>query len=386
MRVFGALEAIMKGQFLASHPSRVRFLLGLVALALLLLTSPALATAACQNAQARRVLAFVMRGTIPQSKVTERSCSSLGSNIELSVMEALAKGQTEQARTDTTKFLSSETNYGRSRFWAFRLTRLARVPVSFRVAEAAYAVTVELEPRDSTFWYQRGDFYKQSKQPDKAVDSYRSGIAADSVNAAVGYMRLGTLFYESQSRDQALDMFRQAEQSDEAYQHLPKPQKALLYFYIGEIYGQGQQWDQSARYYERTLETFQAPGWPTYAAYLGIGRSALLQGDTDRAWTFYAKALDLTNNDKQRAVVYKEFGRWHTYVGDLEHALHDYVQASEFNPEDEWSYFAAAQLQEKMRQIPQAIANYQKALSINPKLAAAQDALRRLQNSHESNQ
>lgn len=343
------------------------------------LVFPPLANAVCRNMLAERMSRWLVAGTSLTLPLQDTLCATAAPDMELGVMDALVKGDAGQARATVERFLTAYPHTSRSRFWAARLIQVAQTPIPAGAAGTAFDLAVEIEPNDSLFWYQRGDFYLMQKEADKAADSYRSGIAVGAGTAADGYMRLGVMFSQLQKPEQALEAFQQAAQSEDTNAQLPKWQKALLYFYVGGIYAQEKQWDESVVYYQRSLDTSQAPGWPTYAAYLGLGDAAFAQGEAVKAGSLYGKALEWAKADPDRAVVYKELGQWHNVTGDTEQALRDYEQATRFNPNDEWSYLAAAQLQEQMGQIPQAIVNYRKALSIHPNLAAAQEALRRLE-------
>lgn len=349
------------------------------------LALPALANAACQNARAERILLFLLRGTSPESGLGDRLCGSSPSAVELRVTEQLIAGELEQAKSTVERFLAVYPHSSRSRFWAARLIQVAQTPVSASVAGTAFDLAVQIQPNDPLFWYQRGDFYLGQKQPNKAADSYRNGIRVQTENAVDGYLRLGTLFYQLQRMDEALDAFQQAERGESLAPILPNWKEQLLYFYIGEIYRLRQDWASSKGYYQRALDTYRKPGWPTYAVFLGMGDSALAEGDTKGAYPYYASALDFVATETQRAVVYTKLAAWYAEIGETEQALGAYEQAVKLNPNDPWIYFAIARLQERNHQIPQAIANYQKALSINPNLIVIQESLKQLQNQNEDN-
>lgn len=348
------------------------------ALAFGVFATPALANAACQNLRAQHVLKFLIAKPNAVLETKDWACGSSSAAVELRVMDQLAAGELEPVADAVENFLAAHAQYERSHFWGARLVRVAQTKPPFEIARAAYDLAVKIAPYDADFWYLRGDFFAKNQMSDQAAASFNDGIRAQPAKAAEGYLRLGTLYFQLRKTDQALDAFQRVERAEDATPTLPKWQKQILFFYIAEIYRGQKNWTPSATYYQRALDTFQKPGWPTYAALVGKGDVLFAQGAWADAHQAYTGALDFAADQAQRAIVYAKLANWYVAMGELDRALDSYTQAVQYNPDDPWLYMALAQLQEQKRQLPQALANYQKALRLNPNLSAAQKALERL--------
>lgn len=328
--------------------------------------------------RAQRVLKFLTEKSNVVLETKDWVCGSAPAAVELRVMDQLAAGELEPVADAVENFLAAHAQYERSRFWGARLIRVAQTKPPFEIARAAYDLAVKIAPYDATFWYLRGDFFVENKISDKAAASFNDGIRAQPAKAAEGYLRLGTLYFQLRQMDQALAAFQRAEQADDSARVLSDWQRQILFFYIAEIYRGEKNWTPSAAYYQSALDTFQKPGWPTYAALVGKGDVLFAQGAWADAHQAYTDALDSAADQAQRAIVYAKLANWYVAMGELDRALDSYTQAVQYNPDDPWLYMALAQLQEQKRQLPQALANYQKALRLNPNLSAAQKALERL--------
>lgn len=270
--------------------------------AFVLFALPALTQAACQNARAERVLRFLLRDTNADSESANEICGAAPSAVELRALEQLAAGESAQAKADVADFLSTHPTAERSDFWAARLTFLAaKLPVT--AGQIAYDLAAQIAPTTALFWYQRGDFFAENGMPDKALESYRGGIQAQPEKAVDGYARLGALYYQLRRMDEALEAFQQVERMERARPILPNWRAQLVYFYIAEIYRSRQNWGDSIVYYQRALDAAQTSGWPTYAAFVGLGDVAAAQGDRAQAYALYTRALDFAATAAQRQVV-----------------------------------------------------------------------------------
>ena len=111
-------------------------------------------------------------------------------------------------------------------------------------------------------------------------------------------------------------------------------------------------------------------------AYFGRALAFELKGDFDREIADYTKMIEIDPNDSSiwcyRGIAYEE-GK-----GDYEHALADYTKAIEVDPTNSGAYQRRGLLYKNQGVAERAVADLEKAVSLNPELDEAKKALEEL--------
>ena len=195
-------------------------------------------------------------------------------------------------------------------------------------------------------------------QQRSAINCYRQAIKQQP-NLTAAYLAWGELLVASAANDQAISCYL------EGLKQQPDPE---LYFRLGNLYQQQQQWSQAALCYQKTaqLETNHA------AAYHELGEVFSHQEEWLQAIAAYRQAIkckpDFSWSYNNLGYALIQLERW-------DEAIPVYEQAIKLNPSFPWSYYNLAEAAGKLQQWDLAIERYQQATKLQSDLPQVQQKL-----------
>lgn len=215
-----------------------------------------------------------------------------------------------------------------------------------------WSPVIEAYPLKASLAYvNRGWFYREKGQFDRAMDDYEAAISL-SPNDAVAYTGRGLVFKKAGQLDRALADFSRA------IELLPTEHTA--YTNRGWVY-------MEKRQYDRAIEDFSAAITRNAAyadAYAGRGISFRQKGRYDRAIEDLTQAIDL--HFPSASLAYINRGIAYKEMGQFGHAIEDYTKAVALNPSSVEAFNNRGVAFKHMGQLERAIKDLSKAIELDP--------------------
>jgi len=214
---------------------------------------------------------------------------------------------------------------------------------------------IELYPKNSWVYTNRGNAYFNLKQYIKAIQNYDKAIELDPKNAS-DYYRRGLAYTMLKQYIKAIQDFNNAIDLDSG--------DARIYSMRGRAYLKLKQYDKAIQDYDKAIELNPGYAW----TYDNRGRAYLNLKQYTRAIQDYGKVIELVPN---HIGAYHIRGSLYDYLKQYARAIQDYDKAIELNSGDATIYFRRGRAYAKLKQYDRAIQDYDKAIELNPGYTAA---------------
>ncbi|MBE9043862.1 tetratricopeptide repeat protein [Pleurocapsales cyanobacterium LEGE 10410] len=226
----------------------------------------------------------------------------------------------------------------------------ATLVTSSKPAEGQYSSEAQ------THYNLAGNYAKQ--QQSQAIAHYQQAIALEP-QMVEAYLALGALLNRSGATDRAIACYLQG------VKQKPDPK---LYYRLGNLYQQGQQWSQAGVCYQKATQHATDYG----AAYHELGEVWSQQQQWSQAVAAYRQAI---KHQPDFSWSYNNLGYALIQLGQWTEAIPVYHQAIKLNPSFPWSYYNLAETYGKLNRWNQAVSAYQKTAQIQPDLPQVQQKL-----------
>lgn len=181
---------------------------------------------------------------------------------------------------------------------------------------------------------------------------------------ADAHYNLGSAFVRTHKLDAAIQQFQEVMQL--------QPNRREAYYNIGEILFVLGRIPEAIRQYEQALRID-----PTYAeAHDKLGNALAQSGRLDDAVAQFEQALRC---EPEYAEAHNGLANARMLQGNVAEAIQQYEQALQLAPDSATTHYNLGVAWERAGRVSEAITQYKQALHLKPDLAAAQDALARLQ-------
>ena len=209
---------------------------------------------------------------------------------------------------------------------------------------------IEISPRYSSAYAHRGYCYLQENLYDEATEDFSKAIELQPENASY-YEGRGRVCLERQLYEKAIADFTVAVKLNP---------KAGNYNYLGSARLLNNEFDLAIADFGKAIDF--APKWAK--PYIGRGTALLSKGDYDLAILDFKKALDLdpTAEDVCRTCLLETFEK----VGRTDEALAFLDNVLKADPYNSEIYHERAFFWQKKADFSRAIADYEKAIALNP--------------------
>ena len=214
----------------------------------------------------------------------------------------------------------------------------------------AYSDTIELNPRYSVAYTNRGIVYVSKGEYDLAIKDFNTAIELNP-NDFFAYNNRGNVYSDTGDVKQAIENFNEAIKRKFDY--------AEAYNNRGNAY-------RKKHYFERAIADFNTAIKlePDFAgAYNSRGAAYYERGNSEKAIEDFDTAIKL---EPDFASPYINRGRAHGRKGKVAEAISDFNKVIELKPDYADAYYDRGVAYGKKREFDQAIANYTKAIELNP--------------------
>jgi tetratricopeptide (TPR) repeat protein len=216
-----------------------------------------------------------------------------------------------------------------------------------------YSMAIDLNPKNATYYNNRGTIYHNKKLYGLAIQDSTYAIELDPDNASY-YNNRGTSYYNNKQYDLAIQDYTRAINLD--------PADAVHYDKRGFSYHNNRQYDLAIQDYIEAIKLN-----PNNAGYYNNRGSSYLENKQyDLAIRDYTQAIKLNPNN---AIYYNNRGNSYFEIQRYDLAIQDYTQAIKVNPNDAVYYNNRANSYFITHQHDLAIQEYTQAIKLNPKNA-----------------
>ena len=182
-----------------------------------------------------------------------------------------------------------------------------------------YNRAIDLSPKYSWAYNNRGLAYYDLGNANKAISDYNKAIAFDSQNSFAYYNR-GLVYYNLGNLDQAILDYSKAIEID--------PKHCWAYNNRGIVYAQQGNFDKAILDCNKAIEID-----PNFAnAHIIKGITYAMQGDLNKAIKNFNRAIRI---DPQNSMAYMNRGYAYEVLGNISHAISDYRKALELDSNNE---------------------------------------------------
>jgi tetratricopeptide (TPR) repeat protein len=220
-------------------------------------------------------------------------------------------------------------------------------------ANAEYTRAIELDPKYALAYYNRG--FNQSKKGnlEQAIADYTKAIELNPADTD-SYTGRGDAYADQGKLDQAIADCNEAIKLD--------PKDARAFNTCGNVYFDNGNLDQAVAEYTKSIELD-----PTYAwAYSNRGTALNRENKMDQALADFTKAIEV---NPMFAAAYNNRGYVYVNKGDFVQALADFNKAIELDPKYANGYDSRCEFYLNQGRLDQAIADCDKAIELDPKSA-----------------
>jgi len=218
-----------------------------------------------------------------------------------------------------------------------------------KTAQKLYEKAIKLEPNFEDALFKLGKLYLARQEYENALATFDKLIAID-MNNARAYFYKGMAYKENNFKERAKEMFLKTVATDNTYYD--------AYMQLGELYADNDP-KIADQFYENALRINPESDETLYAA----GFLAQKQGRFKDAYDYYKQALKFNNGHKfaayNSAFIDIKFENFENAAKTLDNIL---LLDNEFAA----AYTLRAYNHERQNHIKEAIADYQKALTLNP--------------------
>ncbi|VIO79003.1 TPR repeat-containing protein YrrB [Bradyrhizobium ivorense] len=268
------------------------------------------------------------------------------------------KGESEKAIKDYAQAISIDPKYatayiGRANAYSDQS--------NWAAALADYDAAIAIDSRDPTGFNNRGTAYQNKGELDKAIADYSQAIALDSKRAAF-YFNRALAYHLKEDLDRAAADYSSAIRIDSNY--------AFAYHNRGLILQRKGDLDRAIADFSKAIEIN-----PQYAQnYSSRGIALLRKGDARKAIVDLQKSAGL---DNRQPAVMVGLGEAYAKLQMYREARASLDKALELDPLSSEAYLQRGRLMETMGDNAQASKDYSTALSFDPELKGAQEALKK---------
>lgn len=224
-------------------------------------------------------------------------------------------------------------------------------------AIADYNEAIQLNPKHSLSYLNRGVVYATNEEHEKAIADYIEGMRLKPLEpelAADVYTNMGVAYFSLGKSEEAIKNYTQATQLD--------PNDFLAFFNRCIAYKDIGQEKEAIADCDRAIEL--DPDDPDTYINRGVAYDDL--GSYKEAIADYGKAIEL---DPNSALAYYNRGNTYFSLGQYADSITDYTQAIKFDPEDPAAYRNRGDAYTYLQQYELAIADYSSALKLDPEVA-----------------
>ena len=239
----------------------------------------------------------------------------------------------------------AELEYERGNF----LVLLGKVEAAIKV----YSDAIELNPRYSVAYTNRGVLYCYKGEYDLAIKDFNMAIKLNP-NNFFAYNNRGNAYGKTENSDRAIEDFNAAIKL--------KPDYAKAYINRGRAHSGKGNVNEAINDFSKVIELE-----PDYAyAYYARGVTYAIKRDFDLAIADYTKAIQLNPNYTD---AYCNRGSAYCYKGEFDFAITDYTKAIELDPKSADVYSNRGSAYCYKGEFDFAITDYTKAIELDPKSA-----------------
>ncbi len=289
-----------------------------------------------------------------------KTCRVTGNKIAL-------KRQTIEKHEHSSEFVNRAWTYGA--YWMkspaedfFTSAQAKQAKGDLDGAIADYSRSLELEPKNSYTYYNRGNIKQAKGDLNGAISDYNSAIEL-GLQYADAYNNRGNAKGAKGDLDGAITDFNRALELN--------PKHAYAYHNRGLAEQAKANLGGAISDYNSAIEL--DPKYANTYADRGVAKQA--KGDLDGAITDYDRAIEL---DPKLADAYNNRAWANHEKGEDAKGLPDAEEAVALAPKDANSIETRAEIYEKLGQHDKAVADYRAALKLNPNMKEAQGGLKRL--------
>jgi tetratricopeptide (TPR) repeat protein len=215
--------------------------------------------------------------------------------------------------------------------------------------------TRNIDPAYPTVNHKLGNLNHKLGNPDQAIEDYSLEIekTGDSLLTGYSHFSLGIIHEEKKKLGKAISQYKKAIKA--------RPNYDFAYYKLGAIYFQKGDYSQAIRYFEKAIGL--RPNNFIYYDFIALSYSRC--GDFPKAIWAYKMALKINENDIRTLM---NLGFTYSMNDDFKHAILTYRKALLLNPENpEIYYFIGLAYASHDKPLEEALAYYQKALSLDPR-------------------
>ncbi|WP_371261275.1 tetratricopeptide repeat protein [Bradyrhizobium sp. th.b2] len=269
---------------------------------------------------------------------------------------ALDKGETDEAIADYSHAIELSKDYatayiGRANAFADKS--------NWAAALKDYDVAIAVDPKDPTAYNNRGTAHQNAGELDKAISDYDKAIALDPKRAAFHFNR-GLAFHLMGKASEAFSEYTETTKLD--------PKYAFAYHNRGLISRQKGNLDEAISDFSRAIEIN-----PSYAQdFASRGLAYLKRKQLKEAIDDLQKGLQLDNRQTGAMI---GLGKAYIESQAFDQAKPILDQAIRLDPVSPEAYLQRGRLMEGIGDLAQASSDYRTALSFDPELKEAKEAL-----------
>jgi len=224
--------------------------------------------------------------------------------------------------------------------------------------------------------YQQGRFSEATEIAEEVLQLREKALGPDHPNVAISLNNLAAL-YEAQGKyAEAEPLYKRLLEIREKALGPDHPNVAISLNNLAELYRVQCKYAEAEPLYKRSLEIWEkalGPDHPNVAT--SLNNLVLLyqaQGKYAEAEPLYKRLLEIAVDFKEAQFIsYTYRGISHLEKEQIDDAISDFNKAIELNPRNAAAYISRGIAYYKQGQIDQAISDYDKAIEINPEYAEA---------------
>ena len=218
-----------------------------------------------------------------------------------------------------------------------------------------YSRAIELNLKNDTYWNNRGTTYYSLKEFEKAIKNYNKSIELNPNNNFT-YFNRGMAFINLSDYEKAIKDFNKAIELE--------PNDASYYNNRGTIFTNLEKYEEAINDYNKAIELNPNDD----SAYFNRGTAFINLNDYEKAIKDFNKAIELEPNN---ASYYNNRGSLYINQGNYNEAIKDFSKAIELNPIFTFGYSNLGNLYNNLNDYEKAIEILNKAIELDPNFSDA---------------